>query len=98
MKQRRVMNFRCSIFSLAYALDSPLLFPYLFFTVLFCFQINATEPQTSTGFSDITNVTIAIQDVNEFNPTYSESSYTAVVNKSSSSGTPIVKVGMQFSS
>ena len=69
------------------------------FIVLYVFslQIIATEPQTATGFKDTTNVTIIIQDVNEFNPMYSESSYTAVVDDSNSVGTQVVKVSMQFS-
>ncbi len=65
--------------------------------VCFSLQIIATEPQTATGFKDTTNVTIIIQDVNEFNPMYSESSYTAVVDDSNSVGTQVVKVSMQFS-
>ena len=61
-------------------------------TTSYEFQIMATEPQTSTGLSDKTNVTIMIQDVNEFNPKFSELSYTAVVNKSSLPGTRVVKI------
>jgi hypothetical protein len=63
----------------------------------FLFQIIATEPQTSTGFSDTINVTIIVEDVNEFNPTFSEPSYIAVVNDSNSAGTRVVKVSIEFS-
>ena len=69
----------------------------MFHCPVFSLQIIATEPQTATGFKDITNVTIIIQDVNEFNPMYSESSYTGVVDDFSSVGTQVVKVSMQFS-
>ena len=54
----------------------------------------ASELLTTAGLNDTSNITIIIKDVNEFNPEFTESSYTAVVNKSSPVGSPIVKVGI----
>ncbi|XP_028399940.1 protocadherin Fat 4-like isoform X2 [Dendronephthya gigantea] len=56
------------------------------------FQIVANEAQTATGYTDTSNVTVVIQDVNEFNPKFLKPSYTALVNESSSVGTHVVKV------
>ena len=52
----------------------------------------AKESQAASGFNDSTNVTIFVQDVNEYNPVFNQLSYSATVNGTLQQGTPVIQV------
>ena len=60
--------------------------------VLHFVQVIANETSSTMASKPNVTVTVVVQDVNEFNPVFNQTYYTANVSESSSVGTPVVEV------